>query len=84
MTEAPSAITYASVVSKESIRIKLLIAALNNLEVFAADFQNAYLKSPCKEKIYTILGEYFGPHSKREVSDRSAGTVWPYISAFIR
>jgi hypothetical protein len=34
MTEAPSAITYASVVSRESIRIGLLIPALNDLEVF--------------------------------------------------
>jgi Reverse transcriptase (RNA-dependent DNA polymerase) len=64
MTEAPSAITYASVVSRESIRIGLLIAALNDLEVFAADIQNAYLTSPCEEKIYTILGEEFGPHRK--------------------
>jgi hypothetical protein len=62
MTEAPSAIRYASVVSRESIRIGLLIAALNDLEVFASDIQNAYLTSPCKEKIYTILPEEFGPH----------------------
>jgi hypothetical protein len=39
MTEAPSAITYTSVVSRESIRIGLLIATLNDLEVFAADIQ---------------------------------------------
>jgi hypothetical protein len=44
MTEASSAITYASVVSRESIRIGLLI--VDYLEVFAADIQNAYLTSP--------------------------------------
>jgi hypothetical protein len=49
MTEAPSTTMYASVVSRESIRIALLIAALNDLEVFAADIQNSYLTSPCKE-----------------------------------
>jgi hypothetical protein len=64
MTEPPSAITYASVVSRESIRIGLLITALNDLEVFTADIQNAYLTSPCQEKIYTILGEEFGPDRK--------------------
>jgi hypothetical protein len=64
LTEAPTAITYASVVSRESTRIGLLIAALNDLEVFAADIQNAYLTRPCKEKIYTILSEEFGPHRK--------------------
>jgi hypothetical protein len=63
-TEAPPPITYASVVSRESIRIGLLIAALNDLEVFVADIQIAYLTSPCKENIYTILGEEFGPHRK--------------------
>jgi hypothetical protein len=57
MTEGPSAITYASLVSKESIRIGLLIAAMKYLELFTADIQNTYLTSPCKEKIYTILGE---------------------------
>jgi Reverse transcriptase (RNA-dependent DNA polymerase) len=62
MTEPPSALTYASVVSRESIRIGLLIAALNDIDVFAADIQNAYLTSPCEEKIYTILGPEFGPH----------------------
>jgi hypothetical protein len=64
MTEAPYAITYASVVSREYIRIVLLTAALNGLEVFEADIQNAYLTSPCKEYIYSILGEEIGPHMK--------------------
>jgi hypothetical protein len=57
ITEASSAITYASVVSRESIQIGFLIAVLNDLEVFAADIQNAYVTSPCEEKIYTILGK---------------------------
>jgi Reverse transcriptase (RNA-dependent DNA polymerase) len=62
LTEPPSSLTYASVVSRESIRIGLLIAALNDLDILAADIQNAYLTSPCEEKIYTILGPEFGPH----------------------
>jgi hypothetical protein len=64
MTDVPSAITYASVVSRESIRIGLLIAKLNDLEVFTEDIQNAYLTDSSKEKIYTILVEAFGPHRK--------------------
>ena len=62
MTEPPSALTYASVVSRESIRIGLLVAALNDLDVFSADIQNAYLTSPCEEKILNVLGQEFGPH----------------------
>jgi hypothetical protein len=64
MTEAPSIIMYANVVIRDSRRTGLLIAALNDLEVFAADVQNAYLISPCVEKIYKILAEKFGPHRK--------------------
>ena len=33
MTDTPAAITYASVVSRESVRLALMIAALNALEV---------------------------------------------------
>jgi Reverse transcriptase (RNA-dependent DNA polymerase) len=61
-TDDPGVPTYASVVSRESVRLGLLIAALNDLEVFTADIQNAYLTSPCKEKIYTKLGLEFGPN----------------------
>ena len=56
MTEAPAVTTYASVVSRETVRIVLTIAALNDLEVKASDVQNAYLTGPCAEKIYTRLG----------------------------
>jgi hypothetical protein len=63
-TEAPAAITYASVVSRESVRLGLLIAGLNGLSILSADIQNAYLTSPCQEKIYTVLGPEFGPHRK--------------------
>jgi hypothetical protein len=60
MTEAPATLTYASVVSRESVRIALMIAALNDLEVKAADIENAYLTAPVSEKIWTTLGAEFG------------------------
>jgi hypothetical protein len=41
MTSAPMIMTYASVVSRETIRIALTIAALNDLEVKVADILNA-------------------------------------------
>jgi len=59
-TEAPSSSTYSSVVSRESVRIAFLVAALNDLEVFAADIGNAYLNAPCREKIWTRAGKEFG------------------------
>jgi hypothetical protein len=41
---------------------------MNDLEVFVADIQNAYLTIPYKEKIYTMLGEEVGPHRKGKKS----------------
>ena len=61
MTKTPPPVmTYASVVSRETVRIALTIAALNDLQVKASDVQNAYLASPCEEKIWTVLGTEFG------------------------
>jgi hypothetical protein len=59
-TEAPQTLTYASVVSRESVRIVLTMAALNDLEVKAADIQNAYRTAPVSKRIWTRLGPEFG------------------------
>ena len=59
-TEVPSSLTYASVVSRDSVRIALTIAALNDLKVMACDIQNAYLTADCREKIWTKAGPEFG------------------------
>ena len=60
-TEVPDyLITYSSVVSRDSVRIALTIAALNGLKVMACDIQNAYLTADCREKIWTIAGPEFG------------------------
>jgi Reverse transcriptase (RNA-dependent DNA polymerase) len=67
-TDAPSAITYASVVSRESVRIGLLVAALNDLSILAAAIQNAYLTSPCDEEIYSVLGPEFRAHRQGKSS----------------
>jgi hypothetical protein len=55
--------TYASVVSRESVRIAFTIAALNDLDVKMADIENAYLTAPLIEKVWTVLGPEFGDDS---------------------
>jgi hypothetical protein len=64
-TEPPASITYASVVSRESVRIAFLIAALNGLDVLSGDVQGAYLNAPCREKVYTVCGPEFGIYCGR-------------------
>jgi len=60
MVDTPPHLTFASVVSRETVRIALTIAALHDLEVKVSDIQNAYLTAPCAEKIWTKLGPEFG------------------------
>ena len=60
-TVAPPTFPYASVVSRESVRVALTLAALNDPEDKTSDIQNAYLTAPCLEKICTTLGSEFGP-----------------------
>ena len=59
-TKTPSHVTYSSVVSRDSVRICLLAAALNDLDILSADIENAYLTAPCAEKIWTRGGPEFG------------------------
>ena len=66
-TSTPSTLTYSSVVSRDSVRIALTIAALNGLKVFAADIENAYLTAPCREKIWTVAGPEFGSDAGKKM-----------------
>jgi len=82
-TDPPASITYASVVTRESVRLGFLIAALNNLDVLSADVAGAYLNAPCAEKVHTILGPEFGDNEgkiavikKALYGLRSAGFAW--------
>ena len=42
----PQGSTYAGVVSRETVWIAFTYAALNGLDILAADIQNAYLTAP--------------------------------------
>ena len=60
MTDAPISITYSSVVSRDSVRIAFLYAALNDLDILTCDISNAYLNAPCREKIWFLGGSEAG------------------------
>jgi hypothetical protein len=60
VTQPAAILTYASVVTRESVRIALLIAALNDMSVLGADISNAYLTAPTTEKVWTVLGAEWG------------------------
>ena len=64
---------YSGIVGIDSVRIALLLAQLNGLQVCAGDVSCAFLQLQCKEKIYTIAGPEFGPklHGKVLVMNKS-------------
>ena len=93
VTDPPDCITYSSVVSRETVRIAFLLAALNDLDVCAADIGNAYLNADCAEKIYTVAGKEFGGQlqgkvlivSKALYGLKSSGAAWrKHLSASIK
>jgi hypothetical protein len=61
-TDSPASITYSSVVARDSVRIILMIAALNGLDFLnSCDIKNANLTADCREKILIKAGPEFGP-----------------------
>ncbi len=84
VTDPPDCMTYSSVVSRETVRIAFLLAALNDLDVCAADIGNAYLNADCAERIYTVAGKEFGKAlqgrvlivSKALYGLKSSGAAW--------
>jgi hypothetical protein len=63
-TDPPKDSTFSTVVSRDTVRLFFLMAALHDTDVLSADIQNAYLNAPVKEKLYTIAGKEFGPKNE--------------------
>jgi hypothetical protein len=83
MTETPNSLTYSSVVSRDSVRIAFLVAALNDLDILSCDVSNAYLNAPCREKIWFVAGPEFGSRQGQVVKVvralyglKSSGAAW--------
>ena len=87
-TEAPSSLTYSSVVSRDSVHIAFLKAKLNDLYIMDCDVGNAYLNAPCREKIWFVAGLEHGERKgkvmvlARELYGlKSSGSSWKVMFA---
>ena len=67
MTDPPKDAVYSSVVSRDSVRLFFLIAALNDLQIKACDVQNAYINAPTKEKVWFRAGRELGSDAGKVV-----------------
>ena len=72
--------------SKDSVRITFLLAALNEVRILAGDIGNAYLNAPYKYFVHVTIRDFFlfGPENKGRTAAiarvlyglRSAGNYW--------
>ena len=65
MTHTPDTVTYASVVTRETVHITFTMVALHDLEVKAANVLNAYVMVPNHEKVWTVLGPECGDDARK-------------------
>ena len=65
MTKSLDSITYASIVSKETDRIALMIAALNDIDVKLGVILNPYVQAPVTDKVWNTLGSDFGKDTRK-------------------
>ena len=82
----PKHMTYCSVVSRESVRICLTLAALNGLDILSGDVGNAYLNAKPLERCHVVIKDtfMFGPAAvgKKAIICRalygmkSSGNAW--------
>ena len=60
LVDTPASITYITVISRDSVRILLLAADFNDLDVMGADVQNTFLSADNLEKHWIRAGPKFG------------------------
>jgi hypothetical protein len=65
LTDPPVESVYSSVVTRESVHIMFLFAALNNLDILGADIQNAYINAKTDERVCTTAEPDFGEDAGR-------------------
>ena len=63
--QGTSYIYDASIVSRETVSIALMIATINDLKVKLGNILNAYVWVLVTEKVWTMLGPEFGRDARR-------------------
>ena len=83
LTKEPNETVYSGVVSLRNHRLAMLLAELNNLQLWGADVGNAYLQALTKERLYIVGGCEFEELQKHVLvmdkalyGTRSGGACW--------
>lgn len=91
-TKVDPSFAYSSVVSRDSVRIMFLVAALNDLDIAMCDIGNAYLQAETRERVWFKAGKEWGSRAGQKVivtralyGLRASGAEWKKTFAdFIR
>ena len=83
LMKEPNETVYSVVVSLRNLRLAMLLAELNNLQMWGSDVGNAYLRAHIKEKLYIVAGPEFEELQghvlvmyKALYGTRSGGACW--------
>ena len=60
LTKVSPSMSYSSVVSRDSVRIMFLVAALNDLDIQMCDIGSAYLNAETRERVWFKAGAEWG------------------------
>ena len=63
MNEVPAFTSYSPVISRETVGVCFMLAALNELDVKMGDVGNAFIEAKPRENCHVIItdGQMFGP-----------------------
>ena len=67
LTQVSTSLSHPSVVSRDSVHIMFLVAALNDLDIKMYDIGNAYLNAETRERIWFTAGQEWGNRAGYEV-----------------
>ena len=67
LTQVSPALSYSSVVMRDSVRIMFLVDALKDLDVKMCDIGNVYLNDETRERLCFTAGQEWGSRSRYEV-----------------
>ena len=60
VVDASQHVTYSSTIQDLSVRLLMLVAVQNGLDLMAGDIGNAFPTAPCAEKVWSVAGPEFG------------------------
>ena len=93
MNEVPAYTAYSPVISRETLRICFMLAALNGLDIMMGDVGNAFIQAKPREKCHVIItdDQLFGPSaigSKAVIvralyGMKSSGAAWRETLAIV-